>query len=111
MPEQQSPWLSMTSSPLTNYAQGMNQLSNAYGATASMMPQMQNQVMGMQSNQQMQANMYPSYPNGAGAGSQTAGQVPAAPSAPTASSPATPYSFSQGANPWSLSGEALSRGR
>jgi hypothetical protein len=59
-------------------------------------------------SQPQQPQGYPTYPNAAGVGSQTAGQTPAAPAtqAPAAPKVEMPDTTSRGMSPYSLVGES-----
>lgn len=73
-----------------------------------------NRAQGNISQLAMQGNNYPTYPNGAGVGNQmvgvSAGSAPQVPGTGFGTnSNSTPNETSHGFNPWSLTGEALSR--
>lgn len=73
------------------------------------MPQLQASMDQAQS-QISQFNSYPTFPNPMGLGSQNPLSTPQAPQAPQApSAKAEPSATSRSFNPWSLTGEALSR--
>lgn len=87
--------------------------ANAYAAAA---PGMQNNIntgTTAMNTYNTQSSAYPSYPNVAGAGSQTAGSGVAGsnvqPVVSGQSGGAQPTTNSNGFNPWSLTGEAMTR--
>lgn len=100
--------------PLANATSQIGMDSNQANA---MQGQLQSQSMQMMGQLGQQQNSYPSYPNSAGAGSQMSGynmnQMQSPPTQGTVGAPASqsinPYTASQGFNPWSMQGEAMSR--
>lgn len=99
LPTQTNPYDSIIS-------QGQNMMSNDASVAGAQSTQanaaMNAQNQGLQSYQAQSA--YPSYPNAAGAGSQTAGQVNTSNGYDMSTA-----DTSHGFNPWSLTGEALTR--
>lgn len=107
--------------PYASQIQGQeSQYTNQASQYSAQLPQMQQQMaQGQQgvNNFQSNSSSYPSYPNSAGAGSQTAGQAIPQVAAPSmqgsgdagVGTDMTAADTSHGFNPWSLQGEAMTR--
>lgn len=105
VPQYQNPY-----NDLISQAQGM------IGADSGMAFQGMNQAQNNISQISQQANQYPTYQNQAGVGNQmvgvSAGMAPQVPGTGMGNNQNTnPNNTSNGFNPWSLTGEALSRVR
>lgn len=89
-------------------SQGQNMMGGDARAAQSNQSSLNAQNQAFQSYQQQ---TYPSYPNAAGAGSQSAGMAPPMQGAGNQGngSQTQPNASSQSFNPWSLTGESLSR--
>ncbi len=113
-----SPWLNqptqygqdgMAQVPTLNPWNGPNPFADGSGAQA------QGATQGVQQNLQNTLNQYPAMPNSYGLGSQPSDPIAGAASNPDFNAQpitvAVPDTASRGFNPWSLSGEANSRGK